>query len=146
MKNSLSEDILEYFLLIDSNRWMFPPQVMYIFIILGFVLSLTFIGGEKKDEVKHIDMTIEVDTTQYKAEEVNLDIDTISRKGNFWVGKDINIPSGVIFRKDHAGSGTKLEDQTDNYITVRGFNGQLKIVRDIDVDLYLNLEKGDTIK
>lgn len=142
---------LEY-LFMDDDEWeyLFPSPIGHFIVVILIIVAIV-VGcrkSDKKDEVKHIDMTIEVDTTQYPAEQVNLDSigNIVVTKGKYWSAKENKLPVGIVYQKQFAGEGTNDQSQGDNYVTIKASDGQLIIVRDIDVDLYLNLEKGDTIK
>lgn len=142
---------LEYLFLDDDNDdYLFPSPIGHFVAVVLIIVCIATCShkDDKKDEVKHIDMTIEVDTTQYPAEQVNLDSigNIVVTKGKYWSAKKNKLPAGIVYQKQFAGEGTNNQSQGDNYVTIKASDGQLIIVRDIDVDLYLNLEKGDTIK
>lgn len=145
--------IISYLKCDNDYTWSFPPQFFYMFVgVFILVSSILAIVAPKEDEVKHLDMSIKVDSTRvdsvYQAEEVIIEEDSVFKvpKGHHWVSKEIGLPIGVIYSLDCAGRGTKEEKQDDNYITIKRTDGSLVITRDIDVDLYLNLETGDTIR
>lgn len=69
-------------------------------------------------------------------------------KSRVWSSENIKLPKGVVVKSDCAncGSSNGTKDLTDNYVTIKDETGHLIIVRDIDVDTYLNLHDGDSIK
>lgn len=146
---------LEYLTLSDDNDdYLFPSPIGHIvFIILVVICIATCIttcSRKTQDEVKHVDLSIEVDTTSYAAEEVKLDstdADFSIPKGKYWSSQETKLPRGIVQATDYAhGSKGKGDDQTNNYVTVKGTDGKLTIVRDVEIDLFLNLQNGDTIK
>lgn len=137
----------------DDGEFLFPSPIGHIvFVILTFICFATCNNKSKEDEVKHIDMSIAIDTTRvdsvYQAEEVILETDSVFKvpKGHHWSSKEIGLPIGIIYMMDFAGSGTDDQNQADNYVTIKRTDGSLVVTRDIDIDLYLSLVKGDTIR
>ena len=65
-----------------------------------------------------------------------------------WSAQENKLPAGVVIRTDcaHDSNDGNVADIKDNYITIKQPNGTLTIVKDIDEDLFLNLEKGDLIR
>lgn len=146
---------LEYVYMRDYNdEYLFPSPIGHIvFVILTFICIAICNHKGKEDEVKHIDMSIAIDTTAYPAEQVvieedkvNVNEDFVIPKSKHWSSQETKLPIGIVYRMDFAGSGTKKQTQSDNYITVKTTSGSLVITRDIDVDLYLNIDVGDTIR
>lgn len=146
---------LEY-LFMDDDEWeyLFPSPIGHFVAVILIIFCIVTCSrkDDKKDEVKHIDMTLEVDTTQYPAVQVE-DIETDSTKlviskSKYWSSKETGLPVGIVYMMDYAGSGEDEGDanQGDNYVTIKSPDGRLKVISDIDVDLYLSLQKGDTIK
>lgn len=155
MKNQ--DSIFRYikdYLTFEDEDYLIPPTIFYAVFMAGLVTSLVFsCESNHKDEVKHIDMTIEVDTTQYPAEQVVLETDIDSTKlviskSKYWSSKETGLPVGIVYMMDYAGSAEDegAGNQSDNYVTIKSPDGRLKVISDIDVDLYLSLQKGDTIK
>jgi hypothetical protein len=148
--------IIDYLSCNEDYTWRFPPQFFYMFAFV-FILVSTIITlcDPKKNEVKHLDMSIEMDSTRvdsvYQAEEVILENDSVFMvpKGHHWISKEIGLPIGIVYMMDYAGRESKNDkdhNQADNYVTVKRTDGSLSVTRDIDVDLYLSLVKGDTIR
>jgi hypothetical protein len=145
------EKIISYLKCDMTNYiWFFPPLLFYLVIlIMTVVILVECCTSNNEDEVKHIDMTIAVDTTDYPAEEVIIENDSVFNvpKSHYWRSKEIGLPIGVIYMMDYAGSESdKDHNQNDNYVTIKRTDGSLVVTRDIDVDLYLSLVKGDTIR
>lgn len=135
----------------ESYNWIIPPLIFYIFLLCMIIVLPLTCSSNKEDEVKHIDMSIAIDTTAYPAEQVVIEDDSVFKvpKGHHWRGKEIGLPIGIIYMMDYAGSESKDDknhNQADNYVTVKRTDGSLSVTRDIDVDLYLSLVKGDTIR
>lgn len=121
-------------------------------ILLSIILLLNGCGltAEEKANIKkhkadsiataNIDMSfIENDTLT-----TNL-IDTLK---NNWSSNETGLPIGVVIKMDygHDPSGDATKDLlNDNYVMIRKSDGLNTIVRDVDVDLYLNLSIGDKI-
>jgi len=54
---------------------------------------------------------------------------------------ETGLPSGTVVALANSEDDTK-----DNYVTIKDHNGFSKIIRDVDVDLFLNLHEGDIIE
>lgn len=54
---------------------------------------------------------------------------------------ETGLPTGTVVALDNS-----EEDMKNNYVTIKDYNGFSKIIRDVDVDLYLNLHEGDIIE
>ena len=82
--------------------------------------------------------------------EPSVEINTVSStpKVNVWDATDVKLPKGRVIKMDFAhGKGENPEnDHENNYVTIRLPNNKLQIIRDIDVDTYLNLNIGDIIE
>ena len=66
-----------------------------------------------------------------------------------WSAQENKVPVGVVIRSDCAHNSqntTDVLDIKDNYVTIKQPNGMLTIARDVDEDLFLNLENGDLIR
>lgn len=66
-------------------------------------------------------------------------------EGHFWTSVETKLPKGEIYSMDYAHDGGS-GNHANNYVTVKLLTGELKIFRDIDEDLYLNLDVGDEIR
>lgn len=150
-----TKKIIDYLSCDEDYTWRFPPQLMYLFAFV-FILVTTIIAivdPKGKDEVKHLDMSIEMDSTRvdsvYKAEEVILETDSVFKvpKGHYWSSQETKLPIGIVHKMDFAhGDKPNKDNLSNNYVTVKGRNGKLTIIKDIDDDLFLNMEVGDTIR
>lgn len=122
-----------------------------MFLLTGLVTSCS----KKQDEVNHIVMedaetvsagdsiTVEWETD---STEVDTTIFYVSPE-KFWSSQETKLPKGIVMRFDYAHGGkNKRDNQRDNYVTIKQPNGQLIIMRDVEIDLFLNIEVGDTIK
>lgn len=152
------EKFFDYVFMEDYYDWEFPPPIGHFVVVILAIIGIAIAchgSDEKKDEVKHIDMTIEVDTTAYPAVEVNTDSinetdikDFVVPKTKHWSAQDTKLPIGIVYAMDFA-HGTKEKpgnDYGNNYVTVKGLDGKLVITKDIDDDLFLNMQVGDTIR
>lgn len=75
----------------------------------------------------------------------NTNVDSNTR---FWLGNEVKLPKGLVVKMDHAHAknGETDDDLTNNYVTIKTESGNLTIIRDVDVDTYLNVYVGDLIK
>lgn len=144
---------LEYVYMRDWNdNYIFPSPIGHIVVVILIILCCVIGCHKNEDEVKHIDMTIAVDTTSYPAEkvEVNVNEDFIIPKTTYWSSQETKLPIGVVHAMDFShgtkGDKTRPDNISDNYVTIKGKDGKLTITKDIDDDLYLNMEVGDTIR
>lgn len=143
----------EYVILKDRNwEYIFPSPIGHFVLTFLVVISFgIYCNREKKDKIKRFNTEIEIDTT-YSEIKNDLNNTKISdsvfsvSKSKYWSSKEIKLPIGIIYALDCANSNTKEASQDDNYVTVKRLDGSLSVTRDIDVDLYLNLHVGDTIK
>jgi hypothetical protein len=65
-----------------------------------------------------------------------------------WSSSETDLPEGTVYAMDCAGcqSENGTPKTNDNYITIKRPNNYLTVVKDIDEDLYLNLQIGDVIQ
>lgn len=142
---------LRYVWMKDYNDdYLFPSPIgHFVFVILIFICFGICHNKGKEDEVKHIDMSIAIDTTAYPAEQVVIEEnkDFVIPKSKYWSSKETKLPIGIVHALDFAhGDKNKPENINDNYVTIKGVDGKLTITKDIDEDLYLNMNVGDTIR
>lgn len=84
-------------------------------------------------------------------EEINISEEVVSNSNNrvvrIWSSEDLKLPKGLVIKLDCAncGSSNGNKDLSDNYVTIKNQSGRLIIIRDIDIDTYLNLHEGDSI-
>jgi hypothetical protein len=69
----------------------------------------------------------------------------IDDKNNYWDSTELKLPKGVVIDCTNCTSEVN-QKISDNYVTIKKTNGVLTIIRDIDVDTYLNLKINDIIK
>lgn len=108
-----------------------------------FLLSIliTLISCKKVSDDNFIDdssdtIQIEIQDESTKPTEVRL-----------WSSIETKLPEGTLYGKDCAGCQSNEKDDTrDNYVVIKRPNNYLTVVRDIDEDLYLNLQIGDIIQ
>ena len=115
--------------------------------LFALIITSIFACNKKQEESsQEPNVVIEV----YDAEQADsLDIaEESDNNGRFWSSNETNLPIGIVVTKDcaHSGAENENQDQKDNYVTIKQPNGCLTIRRDINEDLYLNLDKGDQIK
>jgi hypothetical protein len=66
----------------------------------------------------------------------------IDDKNNYWDSTELKLPKGVVIAKDCTNCTSEVNQKiSDNYVTIKKTNGVLTIIRDIDVDTYLNFKK-----
>ena len=65
-----------------------------------------------------------------------------------WSADEIELPQGTVYAMDCANCNSEEGSQNtrDNYVTIKRPNNYLTVVKDIDEDLYLNLQIGDVIQ
>lgn len=132
--------------------WCFIVLLTIVFVILFFKGN----PNEEQKKVNHIIMedavqvgdSIEAPWTEktdstYVSEESTGDFKIPKEK--YWSSEETKLPIGVVYKMDFAKKGDK-HYYNNNYITIKTLEGKLKIVKDVDEDLYLNLEIGDTIR
>lgn len=60
---------------------------------------------------------------------------------------ETNLPTGTIVATDYEGYvGGETMHRVNNNVSIKGSDGYTRIVKDIDVDLFNNLHKGDIIE
>ena len=63
-----------------------------------------------------------------------------------WCGKELNLPKGRVINMDCSNcNDVKLQNIKDNYITIESSDGYLRVIKDIDEDMYLNFQVNDSI-
>ncbi len=132
-----------------NYSWIIPPLIFYIFLGLILIVVPVTCSSNKEPEVKHLNTEIVVDTTTYPAVEVIIDEgeDFKISKSKYWSSKETGLIIGIVYAMDFAhGDKGKPDNHSNNYVTVKGVDGKLVITKDIDDDLYLNLNVGDTIR
>lgn len=146
------DKIIDYLKCDDKyNNLIIPPSIFYIIlaIIVMFIVLNYCLFNAKENNVKHLDLSLSIDSVKQGSVENNKEIDAfVVANSKYWSAKDTKLPVGIIYAKDYA-HGTEenpTKNFADNYVTVKGLDGKLIITKDIDDDLYLNLNIGDTIK
>lgn len=144
------KNFFEYVCMKDSNdKYLFPSPIGHVVFVMLFVIWFGIHKANNlEDEVKHIDMSVDIDTTHYTQDNINIkDTSFIVNKSKYWSSKETSLSVGIVYAKDFAhGDTDKNNNLKDNYVTIKKQNGQLVIFRDIDVDLFLNVNINDTIK
>lgn len=114
--------------------------------VITLLLAIGIVYSCKKDEDETIPVTfeeaIEVDSDSIQ----QISVDTIKPiEIRLWSSKETGLPIGEVIRKDCANWGEKDVVMADNYILVRKPDNVFTIKRDVDVDLFLCVGKGDKI-
>ena len=65
-----------------------------------------------------------------------------------WSSSETDLPEGTVYALDCANCQSEegIQNSKDNYVTIKRPNNYLTVVKDIDEDLYLNLQVGDVIQ
>jgi hypothetical protein len=108
--------------------------------LLGFVLF----SCKPQTEVTEEETTSPLTTYLDSIEEVPQEAVT-AKEVRYWSASETKLPQGVVYTMDCANRGTAEQKLKDNYVTIKRTNGFLTIVKDIDEDLFLNLQDGDII-
>ena len=121
--------------------------------LLALVLGLTFSCKPKTEETTETLETYDAvsvpDSLDYKnADEPTSSDNSESTKQRYWSSSETGLPVGVVTKKDCANCLSENEKAIlkDNYVTIKRPNETLTIKKDIDEDLFLNVEVGDIIQ
>lgn len=115
-----------------------------LFII--FVLAVCFTSCKKAEEVKPITVRVEEPIVPI-VEEPIVPIVEKEIEERIWSSTEFKLPIGNVVNMDFShGNNLKKYDFGNNYVTIKRYDNTLTIVRDIDEDLYLNIQIGDKIR
>lgn len=115
-------------------------------IVLMFVIGIGLISCEEQPkqeetvEVQTIDLDVPVQT-----QVVTQTVEVYRKPKKLWNAKELKLPVGRIVKMDCSNCLQSDRNLKNNYITIECEDGYLRIFRDIDVDLYLNMEVNDSI-
>ena len=113
--------------------------------LLGFVLFSCKPQTEVTEEETTSIVTTYLDSV-VSTEEVPQETPEVTVKEvRYWSASETKLPQGVVYTMDCSNRGTAGQKLKDNYVTIKRTNGFLTIVKDIDEDLFLNLQDGDII-
>lgn len=98
----------------------------------------------KKETEQFNEAVIKMDTTFVESVEEAPEAVTV-KEVRYWSSSETKLPKGVVYTMDCSNRGTTEQKLKDNYVTIKRTNGFLTIVKDIDEDLFLNLQDGDII-
>ena len=113
--------------------------------LLGFVLFSCKPQTEVTEEETTSIVTTYLDSVA-STEEVPQETPEVAVKEvRYWSASETKLPQGVVYTMDCSNRGTAEQKLKDNYVTIKRTNGFLTIVKDIDEDLFLNLQDGDII-
>ena len=111
--------------------------------LLGFVLFSCKPRTEVTVEETTSPLTTYLDSVEVTEEEEAPEVAV--KEVRYWSASETKLPQGVVYTMDCANRGTAEQKLKDNYVTIKRTNGFLTIVKDIDEDLFLNLQDGDII-
>jgi len=147
---------LQYLTLRDFNdEFLFPSPIGHIVFVILFVIFVGTCSHKRQNEEPKVNHIIMEDAVQvgdsieapWAEKTDSTEVEFSVPKGTYWSSEETKLPRGIVKVTDHAhGSNGKSDNKSDNYVTIKGTDGQLTIVRDVEIDLYLNLQVGDTIK
>ena len=114
--------------------------------LLGFVLFSCKPKTEVTEEETTSPLTTYLDSVASIEEAPQEAPEAVTVKEvRYWSSSETKLPKGVVYTMDCANRGTAEQKLKDNYVTIKRTNGYLTIVKDIDEDLFLNLQDGDII-
>ena len=109
-----------------------------IICLLGFTLFSCKPKIKETEETKEVvtidSIYVEPETSTEEVKEVR-----------YWSSTETKLPRGVVYSYDCSNRNKPTQKIKDNYVTIKRTNGYLTIVKDIDEDLFLNIEIGDII-
>jgi len=106
-----------------------------------FVIGIGFISCEEQPKQEE---TVEVQTI-VQTQVVTQTVEVYRKPKKLWNAKELKLPVGRIVKMDCSNCLQSDRNLKNNYITIECEDGYLRIFRDIDVDLYLNMEVNDSI-
>lgn len=119
------------------------------FLIIG-LLGFTLFSCKPETKVEDcldceqvVDVT--VDTISVETEEEPQANNVKVKEERYWSSSETKLPRGVVYAYDCSNRNRPNQKIKDNYVTIKRTNGYLTIVKDIDEDLFLNIEIGDVI-
>jgi hypothetical protein len=115
--------------------------------LLGFVLFSCKPQTEVTEEETTSPVTTYLNSDEPTEELVEEAPETqeVVKEVRYWSASETKLPQGVVYTMDCSNRGTTEQKLKDNYVTIKRTNGFLTIVKDIDEDLFLNLQDGDII-
>jgi hypothetical protein len=115
--------------------------------LLGFVLFSCKPQTEVTEEETTSPVTTYLNSDEPTEELVEEAPETqeVVKEVRYWSASETKLPQGVVYTMDCSNRGTAEQKLKDNYVTIKRTNGFLTIVKDIDDDLFLNLQDGDII-
>jgi len=111
--------------------------------LLGFVLFSCKPQTEVTEEETTSPLTTYLDSIEKVPQEAPEAVTV--KEVRYWSSSETKLPQGVVYTMDCSNRGTAEQKLKDNYVTIKRTNGYLTIVKDIDEDLFLNLQDGDII-
>lgn len=118
-----------------------------IISLLGFTLFSCKPESKKINENSEYPIVI-ADTTSVDSVETEEKPETKSvvvKEVRYWSASETKLPRGVVYAYDCANRNKPNQKIKDNYVTIKRTNGYLTVVKDIDEDLFLNIEIDDII-
>ena len=121
-------------------------KVFLVALVLGLTVSCKPKTEEPTQTLETYDAVMVSDSSDYR----NQDEPTETKVSNqrYWSSSETGLPVGVVVTTDCAGcrSENGKPDLKNNYVTIKRPNETLTIKKDIDDDLFLNIQVGDIIQ
>ncbi len=120
-------------------------------LVLGLGLTISCKPKPKTESTENVE-TYDAITVPDSSDYSNEDEPTTSEvkvvQKRYWSSLETKLPIGVVTNKDCANcrSENVKANLKDNYVTIKRPNETLTIKKDIDEDLFLNVEIGDIIQ
>ena len=123
-------------------------KVFLVALALGLTVSCKPKAEEPIENVETYDAVILSDSSDYRNQDEPTESDVKVADKRYWSSSETKLPVGIVVNKDCANCRSENEkaDLKDNYITIKRPNETLTIKKDIDEDLFLNVEVGDIIQ
>ena len=123
-------------------------KVFLVALVLGLTISCKPKTEETTENVETYDAVILSDSSDYRNQGEPNENDIKIADKRYWSSSETKLPVGIVVNKDCANCRLENEkaDLKDNYITIKRPNETLTIKKDIDEDLFLNVEVGDIIQ
>lgn len=113
-------------------------------VLIIVLLSVTLFSCKPETNVENV-VGVPVDSIRVEVEEKPETSNVEVKEVRYWSSSETKLPRGVVYSYDCSNRNKPNQKIKDNYVTIKRTNGYLTIVKDIDEDLFLNIEIGDVI-
>ena len=104
-------------------------------------------SAEDMEQQRIADSIAQADSADSIAKIAHVQQESAVPKGiKIYSANSIGLTSGRVMDMDCKNMGKSDQDLTDNYVTIRNSEGVCEIFRDIDADVFLNLQPGDSLR